>query len=184
MGDQFRAQFTLRNTTARKMQVVVTPHAGSLDLPPKTVEMGPNSSAEVLWDVTAPDAVGMAAAGALAWQVSAAEQGGARAADAVKLTQRVESVDVDVFARPSGDFPVIISVRSPEGGLVIPQAQFTVRSLSTSIVAIVLSAVAVAVLLLWWGRSPWGEVPLAELWLPSRRPLAERAALSRVRLIR
>jgi alpha-2-macroglobulin len=89
VGDQFRAQFTLRNTTARKMQVVVTPHAGSLDLPPKTVEMAANSSAEVLWDVTAPDAPGMAAAGSLAWQVSAAEQGGAKAADAVKLTQRV-----------------------------------------------------------------------------------------------
>lgn len=71
----------------------------------------------------------------------------------VTLTQRVQSVDVDVRARTSGDFPVSVSVTSPTGNLVIASAKFTVRSLSTSFVAIALSAVAVLVLLVWWGRT-------------------------------
>jgi len=71
----------------------------------------------------------------------------------VKLTQHIQTVDIDVFARTSGDFPVVVSLRSPEGGLLIASAKFTVRSLSTSVVAIVLTAVAAAVLLVWWART-------------------------------
>jgi hypothetical protein len=71
----------------------------------------------------------------------------------VTLTQHLQSVDVDVFARTAGDFPVVVTVRSPTGGLLITSATFTVRSLSTSVVAIVLSACAGAVLLFWWGRT-------------------------------
>jgi hypothetical protein len=71
----------------------------------------------------------------------------------VTVTQRIQTVDVDVFARTAGDFPVIVSIRSPSGGLVITSVKFTVRSLSTSVVAIVLTAVAAAVLLAWWGRT-------------------------------
>jgi Family of unknown function (DUF6049) len=71
----------------------------------------------------------------------------------VTVTQRIQTVDVDVFARTAGDFPVVVSVRSPSGGLVIASVKFTVRSLSTSVVAIVLTAVAAAVLLAWWGRT-------------------------------
>lgn len=89
VGDQFRALFTLRNTTARSMQVVVTPNVPSLDLKAQTVELGPDSSKEIAWDVNTPDAIGLAATGALNWQVNAAEQGGPKAADAIKLTQRV-----------------------------------------------------------------------------------------------
>ena len=59
----------------------------------------------------------------------------------VTLTQHLQSVDVDVFARTAGDFPVVVTVRSPTGGLLITSATFTVRSLSTSVVAIVLSGV-------------------------------------------
>lgn len=90
VGDAFRAQFTLRNTTARKMQVVVTPRVAGLTLDARTIELAPDSSQELAWDVTAPDALGAAASSAaLAWNVSAVEQGGAKASDAVKLTQRV-----------------------------------------------------------------------------------------------
>ncbi len=71
----------------------------------------------------------------------------------VRLTQHIQSVDVDVSARTSGDFPVVVSVRSPTGGLLIASAKFTVRSLSTSVVAIVLTVVAAAVLLMWWART-------------------------------
>jgi uncharacterized protein YfaS (alpha-2-macroglobulin family) len=89
VGDRFRAQFTLRNTTTRAMQVVVTPKVAGLALNAQTLALAADSSQEVAWDVTAPDALGTSSHAALTWEVSAAEQGGAKAADAVKLTQRV-----------------------------------------------------------------------------------------------
>jgi hypothetical protein len=46
-----------------------------------------------------------------------------------------------------------VTLRSPTGGLVIASAKFTVRSLSTSLVAIVLTIVAAVVLLMWWART-------------------------------
>ncbi|WP_240702156.1 alpha-2-macroglobulin family protein [Trinickia terrae] len=88
-GDQFRAQFTVRNTTARAMKVVVTPNAAPLALSPQTVELAPDSAQEIAWTVTAPDGLADAPTPALAWTVNAAEQGGAHAADAMKLSQRV-----------------------------------------------------------------------------------------------
>ncbi|SAK86975.1 alpha-2-macroglobulin family protein [Caballeronia ptereochthonis] len=93
VGDAFRAQFTLRNTTARTMRVVVTPRAGSLALDARTVALAPESSQEVAWDVTTPDVLGAESSASLAWEVSAAEQAGPSvakpASDAVKITQRV-----------------------------------------------------------------------------------------------
>lgn len=71
----------------------------------------------------------------------------------VFVTQNVQTVDIDVFARTSGDFPVLITVKSPTGDLTIASAKFTVRSLSSSVVAVVLTAGAAAVLLAWWGRT-------------------------------
>jgi Family of unknown function (DUF6049) len=71
----------------------------------------------------------------------------------VTLDQHIQTVDVDVFARTAGDFPVVVSVKSPDGDLVIASVKFTVRSLSTSVVAIILTAVAACVLLLWWGKT-------------------------------
>ena len=71
----------------------------------------------------------------------------------VTLDQHIQTVDVDVFARTAGDFPVVVSVKSPNGNLVIASVKFTVRSLSTSVVAVVLTAVAAFVLLLWWART-------------------------------
>ncbi|QCP49447.1 alpha-2-macroglobulin [Trinickia violacea] len=88
-GDQFRAQFTVRNTTARTMKVVVTPSAAPLTLAPQTIDLAPNSAQEIAWTVTTPDGMADAPTPALTWTVNAAEQGGAHAADAVKLSQRV-----------------------------------------------------------------------------------------------
>ncbi len=82
-GEAFGTQFTLRNTTQRAMRVVITPHAGALALDARTVELAAGSSQEFAWDVTAPDA------SSLDWNVSAAEQAGLKASDAVKLTQKV-----------------------------------------------------------------------------------------------
>jgi len=71
----------------------------------------------------------------------------------ITLFQHVQSVDIAVYARTSGDFPVVISIKSPAGGLIIASDKFTVRSLSTSVVAIILTAGAAAILLIWWGRT-------------------------------
>ncbi|WP_199541944.1 alpha-2-macroglobulin family protein [Paraburkholderia kururiensis] len=88
-GDQFRAQFTVRNTTARAMKVVVTPNVPGLTLAPQTVDVAADSAREAAWTVTPPDGLSEASPAALAWSVGAAEQGGAHASDALKVTQRV-----------------------------------------------------------------------------------------------
>jgi len=88
-GDQFRAQFTVRNTTARAMKVVVTPSVPGLSLQPQTVDLAAGSAREVAWTVTPPDGLSDAALPALTWNVGAAEQGGPHAADALKVSQRV-----------------------------------------------------------------------------------------------
>lgn len=90
-GDTFRAQFTLRNTTARAMKVLVTPNAPPVALAAQTVDLAPNASREVAWTVAVPEGLAEAERPALVWNVSAAEQGGAHAADAVKLSQQVSA---------------------------------------------------------------------------------------------
>ena len=90
-GDRFRAQFTVRNTTARAMTVIVTPNVAGLALSPQTVQVGPDSAREVAWLVTPPDGAAQATPAALTWSVGAAEQGGPHASDALKVTQRVNA---------------------------------------------------------------------------------------------
>lgn len=88
-GDRFRAQFTVRNTTARAMKVVVTPNVPGVPLQPQTVEVAADSAREVAWTVTPPDGLSDATPPALPWSVAAAEQGGPHASDALKVVQRV-----------------------------------------------------------------------------------------------
>jgi len=88
-GDRFRAQFTVRNTTARAMKVVVTPSASGLTLDSQTVDVAPGSAREVAWTVAPPDGLSEATPAALTWSIAAAEQGGPHASDALKVTQRV-----------------------------------------------------------------------------------------------
>jgi hypothetical protein len=71
------------------------------------------------------------------------------------LTHSTNAVYVNMQARASGDFHIDVSVTSPGGGLVLASGQLTVRSLSTSSVAIALSVGAALVLLGWWGRTLW-----------------------------
>jgi hypothetical protein len=79
---------------------------------------------------------------------------------------------VDMRTRATGDFPVSVSLMSPNGGLQLADAQVTVRSFSISAVSIGLSVAAAAVLLFWWGRTfvrkRQGKVP--------RRPAHARGA--------
>ncbi len=73
-GDQFRAQLTLRNTTARAMQVEVTPRATLLMLEKQTVAIPAGAAREMAWDVTAPPALASLRAGTLLWEVAARDR--------------------------------------------------------------------------------------------------------------
>jgi len=61
-------------------------------------------------------------------------------------------VDVPVEAKASGAFPVDVTVRSPDGALVLGTARYDVRSTAISGVGLLLSIGAGAFLLLWWAR--------------------------------
>jgi hypothetical protein len=71
------------------------------------------------------------------------------------LDHATNAVYVNMSARASGDFQVDVTLRSPQGNLELAGGELTVRSLSTSAVAIALSAGAVVVLFFWWGRTLW-----------------------------
>jgi Family of unknown function (DUF6049) len=73
----------------------------------------------------------------------------------VTLRNPTNSVSFAIRARASGDFRMTVTFSSPDGHLVLASGQLSVRSMSTSLVAIALSVAAVAVLLLWWGRTLW-----------------------------
>ena len=99
-GDRFSAMLTLRNTTARDMNVrvglqgMVNSAAGGteitrtpLALPPQEVQLPAGAAKEVAWPVDVPADVF-----SVAWEASAEEQAGTapeRAVDRVKLTQLV-----------------------------------------------------------------------------------------------
>jgi len=90
-GDRFRAQVTLRNTTARAMKVQVQPRATLLELETRTLELAAGDAREVAWDVTAPEQLGQTRAQALVWEVEAREvvASGEGARDALKVSQRI-----------------------------------------------------------------------------------------------
>ena len=59
----------------------------------------------------------------------------------------------NVQTRASGLFKVGIALDSPAGGLTLAAGQVSVRSTATSVVGVVLSLGAVAVLVVWWLRT-------------------------------
>ncbi|MBW3642225.1 MAG: hypothetical protein KY447_04850 [Actinobacteria bacterium] len=61
-------------------------------------------------------------------------------------------VVVPVEARTSGEFPLLITLRSPDGNLDVSHARLTVRSTFLSGVGLALSAGAGVFLCAWWGR--------------------------------
>jgi hypothetical protein len=71
------------------------------------------------------------------------------------LDRATDAVYVNMRARTAGDFRVDVTLASPRSGLELAGGELTVRSLSTSAVAIALSVAAVLVLLAWWGRTLW-----------------------------
>jgi len=86
--DQFRAQVTLRNTTAKAMKVEVTPRVTLLTLQPQVVDIPAGEAREVAWMVTAPAALAQARPQAVLWEIAARDTlSGAR--DALKASQRI-----------------------------------------------------------------------------------------------
>jgi len=71
------------------------------------------------------------------------------------LDRATDAVYVNMRARTSGDFRIDVTLASPSGALSLADGELTVRSMSTSAVAIALSAAAVLVLAVWWGRTVW-----------------------------
>lgn len=69
------------------------------------------------------------------------------------------AVYVDMRARATGDFRLVVTLTSPSGGLVLATTHVTVHSMSTSLVAVGLSLAALLVLLVWWGRTWWRRHP-------------------------
>lgn len=61
-------------------------------------------------------------------------------------------VQVRVRVRTSGDTPVRVVVRSPDGGVILAEGRYTIRSTAVSGVGLVLTVGAAAFLALWWGR--------------------------------
>jgi len=86
--DRFRAQVTLRNTTAKAMKVEVTPRATLLSPGVQTVDIPPGEAREVAWEVSAPAQAAQSRVDSLLWVIEAKDLLG-DATDALKLRQRI-----------------------------------------------------------------------------------------------
>lgn len=71
----------------------------------------------------------------------------------VHIDHPTNTTQVEVRARTTGDLPLVFTLTSPGGGLLITHGRLTVRSTATSIVGIVLTLVAAVVLIGWWART-------------------------------
>lgn len=109
-GDNYRAQFTVRNTTQHAMQVQLTARATSLTLAPQRVDVPAGESREMAWDVTAPPGLADTQAKRVLWEVSAqtpAVNGAPAASDAIKVGQDIQpalpvTVQQSVLAQVEG----------------------------------------------------------------------------------
>jgi hypothetical protein len=72
----------------------------------------------------------------------------------VVLERPTTPVRLQARSRTSGDhLPVVITLTTPDGGLVIARTSLSVRSTSISVVGIALTLLAALVLLVWWFRT-------------------------------
>lgn len=114
-GDTYRAGITLRNTTARAMEVEVTAKAtGHADLPAQRIKIEPNAASEVGWNVTPPAVL------SAQWEIAAREMGAPNAADRIKLTQRIAPsvpTTVQQATLVQLDKPLTMPVTPPADGI-------------------------------------------------------------------
>jgi len=73
----------------------------------------------------------------------------------VTLAKATTAVYVAMRARIAGDFRLAVALQAPGGRLVLARGSISVRSMSASVEAIVLSAAALVVLATWWARTTW-----------------------------
>lgn len=74
-----------------------------------------------------------------------------------RLSPGVNQVQVPVRAKTSGDAVLEIGVNSPTGLLALGESQLTVRATSLSGAGVGIAAAALAILMVWWGRSWWSR---------------------------
>ncbi|MEX0957977.1 MAG: MG2 domain-containing protein [Burkholderiales bacterium] len=116
-GDRFHARFTVRNTSARKMQVEIGGKVGNSTLPDSRISLDAGQARDVAWQVSAP-----AGRRQLDWEVVASEltAGGAVSGDRLRVTQRVgEAVPVRTLQATIAqlDIPLSLPVSPPEDAL-------------------------------------------------------------------
>ena len=85
----------------------------------------------------------------------------------LRLDHTTTPVRMAVEARTSGDLPLEVTFDAPDGHLVIASGRLTVRSTATSLVGVVITALALLVLLGWWART----------WRRGRRRVARGGSL-------
>jgi len=115
-GDKFRAGFTVRNASDRKMDVeIMTTVTGAQFKPePKTESLAPGEARELFWDASVPLNIEL-----LTWEVSAKEKNGA-ATDRLKVAQKiVEAIQTRVFQATITqiDKPYTFAVEKPKDAL-------------------------------------------------------------------
>ena len=82
--DRFDALLTLRNGTAKEMNVAVSAKIGDKTMESRNVKLVPEGAAELVWGAVAPEG-----AGKLVWEFEAKDSGGSSAADSLRITQQV-----------------------------------------------------------------------------------------------
>jgi hypothetical protein len=82
--DRFDALLTLRNGTAKEMNVAVSAKIGDKTVESRTVKLVPEGAAELVWSAVAPEG-----AGKLVWEFEGKDKGGSSAADSLRITQQV-----------------------------------------------------------------------------------------------
>jgi uncharacterized protein YfaS (alpha-2-macroglobulin family) len=113
-GDRYTATLTLRNGTARAMNLTVDGKNGAKTLAAQKLTLAPESAGELRWPMQAGTGIT-----AETWEFSAREEGG-KAADTLRITQQVApAVPVTVqhasFQRVDGD--IRLPVTPPTGAL-------------------------------------------------------------------
>jgi len=74
------------------------------------------------------------------------------------ISRSTNPLPIEVQARTSGDLPLAVTLTAPKTDvgavpLVIAHGELTVRSTATSVVGVVLTLLAIAVLVAWWART-------------------------------
>lgn len=75
----------------------------------------------------------------------------------VTLSGERTTVQVPVQSLTTGDTPLRITVRTPDGEVMLAETTYAIRSTAVSGVGVVLTVGAGAFLIIWWGRHIWSH---------------------------